>query len=83
VKKGVGVGSGVKIGFGMFIVLPMLLFFAGCLAVLAFLATATSQYQGYKQQARERVQAEKKATPDVMAEFSRAPRLVPTMGLGR
>ena len=32
------VGAGVKIGFGMFVILPMILFFGGCFVVMMLAA---------------------------------------------
>lgn len=58
-----GIGTGVKIGFGMFIVLPLLLF-GGCLFFFSMLFTGASrQYETYKQQAaREKAAAAAKAS---------------------
>jgi uncharacterized membrane protein len=53
------VGSGVKIGFGMFVVLPILLFFAGCFAVVLIFGSAVSRYDQMKQDARQRIEATK------------------------
>lgn len=45
VKSGVGVKEGVKVGFGMFILLPILLGFASCAACLSCFSSSASRYE--------------------------------------